>query len=163
VLTLSAFFLINHKFCEGSTDGGTGELESKHWKTAYWRCNSISVRTIENCLWVVLQPSSIVKIRPQRGRAGFGPPHRGDVCYRAAKREWWKNGIMGVTSGVGLILYRRQCHGLKLDLLPPNPVFQHSITPAFVGLDLRHSQSPLTRVKNTGSTTGPEDPIFEFE
>ena len=24
VLTLSAFFLINHKFCEGSTDGGTG-------------------------------------------------------------------------------------------------------------------------------------------
>ncbi|CAB1082766.1 hypothetical protein D1AOALGA4SA_10365 [Olavius algarvensis Delta 1 endosymbiont] len=63
----------------------------------------------------------------------------------------------------GLILQTDPCHPSKnrsQSTKPSIPAFQYSIIPLPLAADSRHSQGALTPVKNTGSTTGPEEHVF---
>jgi hypothetical protein len=44
--------------------------------------------------------------------------------------EWWSNGILAIKSGPPQADYLPPCTiHIKTDLIPPNPIPQHSITP----------------------------------
>jgi len=43
--------------------------------------------------------------------------------------EKWNIEFCGSKAGVGLILLFDLCHSNKIDIIPPNPLFQHSSVP----------------------------------
>ncbi|CAB1075061.1 hypothetical protein D1AOALGA4SA_2881 [Olavius algarvensis Delta 1 endosymbiont] len=71
--------------------------------------------------------------------------------------EYWES-----KADDGLILYTDSRHPYKNrshSINPSLPSFQYSIIPLPLAADSWHSRGALTPVKNTGSTTGPEDQV----
>jgi hypothetical protein len=52
--------------------------------------------------------------------------------------EWWKFGIMGIKADDVPVLISDKPHLVRIDSIPPNPVFQHSIIPLPHDSRLRH-------------------------
>ncbi len=59
--------------------------------------------------------------------------------------EYWES-----KADEGLILYTDSCHPYRIDLIPPNPIFQHSSIPSFHSICARHSQFSLTWPRGPG-------------